>query len=113
MSALINLACAFPAARNLRGGCTTIADLNHGIKGADRLFVTSKAAAVTLIVQANMERAAQWGHGNRAAKRAAHIETAQWFDSRPLTGADLDAMAEQHAEGRIFKRSASLSLSRA
>lgn len=65
-----DLACAFPPKKFLNGAMTTIADLNHhGLTRANRLFVPSKAAAVSLIVATGYLRGCARGKGNRAKRR--------------------------------------------
>jgi hypothetical protein len=46
----------------------------------------------------------------QSAQQATPIsdEISQWYDSRRLTEADIDHMAEVYTEGRTFNRNASL-----
>lgn len=75
MSALASLACAFPPAKGRDGSLTTIEDISRwGLWATNPLFVRTKADAVRLVVDANMERGTAYGHGNRAAKRQAEAE---------------------------------------
>lgn len=55
-----------------------------------------KHAAVALNTAANLEVGQSRGNGNRAAKRAAVIETNAWFDHvSQLSDLDIDEMAEE------------------
>ena len=57
-------------------------------------FHFSKKAALHAIVELRMMSRNARGKGNKAAKRAAIIETNQWFDHHcRLTEADIDRMA--------------------
>ena len=62
---------------------------------ANRLW--SKREAAWLAFRANMERGLAYGHGNRAARRQADIETAEWFDHHTrLSEADVDALSHRY-----------------
>jgi hypothetical protein len=70
---------------------------------ANRLW--NKRAAVLLAFRASMEAQEARGHGNRAARRAAQIETSSWFDHRTrMSDAELDKMLgdlhERHGSSR-------------
>lgn len=74
MSANILLAVAFPVARGLHGGATTIADLAHTSDSKSPFgIVNNRREAVALIVEAQMERGQAHGHGNEAKRRAGAI----------------------------------------
>ena len=108
-NANFTLACAFPPRNGLNGACTTIADLGHGHR-PDPIFCPTKRSAVRLIVAANMAWACAYGHGNKAAKRAAaciegtnlYVSTLnRSFELKRRTRAQ-DAISEAHAEGRLL-----------
>ena len=62
-----------------------------------------KKAAVHGIILFRMKLNNARGNGNKASKRAAAIETAQWFDHHArLTETDMNAYyAELRTEGRV------------
>jgi len=67
-------------------------------------FHFSKRAALHAIVGLRLRSNNHRGKGNKAAKRAAIIETNQWFDHHArLDARDIDAMyAELRSEGRVL-----------
>lgn len=64
------LACAFSPLKGLKGACTTISDLQWA--RPDPLFCPTKRSAVRLVIAAGFAITESWGHGNKAAKRAAN-----------------------------------------
>lgn len=62
---------------------------------ANRLW--RKSDAVKLALEAKMDSVVGSGKGHRSSKRAAMIETQQWYDDNQLTEAEIDALAEDHA----------------
>jgi len=68
-NANFTLALAFPPRKGLKGACTRIVDLQWA--KPDPLFCPTKRSAVRLIVAAASACYERYGHGNKAAKRAA------------------------------------------
>lgn len=102
-SASAALAVAYPPQEGLRGACTTLADLCLPSYRQPRLHTRQGAARDC--IRRNYEQAVSYGHGNRAAKRAAQIETAAWFEAQGgLTEADVDVLADRYAEKQGARR---------
>jgi hypothetical protein len=103
ISPMIELACMFPPNRGLNGASTTLTDLASYFR-RPRAW-PSKFHAVHLICAAALERVEARGHGNKAARREAQIETA--FESAQdiahgACGVSDDELAEFRTEGRIY-----------
>ncbi len=100
------LACAFPPRKGLNGACTTIKDLQWA--KPDPLFCPTKRSAVRLIVAAGFAISEAYGHGNRAAKRAAraicHAEASNARLNRQIASKRKEtvfaAMSEAASESR-------------
>jgi hypothetical protein len=94
----VDLAVIFPPDEGWRGACTTIADLSRTRLYRPAAYI-SKWRAVHLIMQHAFECYESQGHGNRAAKREAMIDTAKWFDELEAEAVlqDPDAFPRQYA----------------
>ena len=96
------LAIAFPPQHGLAGACTTLVDLCRAAYLNPHFF--SRREVAQLIFARNLEVFAP-GKGNRAARRAAMIETARWFDDLPpLTDADLKAIYDDMGDNALEAR---------
>jgi hypothetical protein len=79
--------------------------LSPAVAWASAAFALPRPRAARLIMAVRQSVNNATGHGNRAAKRAAAIETSAWFDAQGgLTEADVDQLAARYAEEQGARR---------
>lgn len=98
------LSVRFPRAAGYRGAQTNLADLaSYYRDGRLASRCLTKRMAFRLCIQRNYWQGQAEGHGNKAAKRGAWIETAMQpvrHYNRPLATNPADVLAETITEGR-------------
>lgn len=107
-NASVQLACALPPSQGYKGACSNLADIAHAYRHGSLGTLWSKREAAILWMAMNMQAAEHYGHGNKAAKRAAKLELAReqaeanaWFDSMRITDQDIDALHSLFGEARV------------